>query len=89
LEAEQELSGNSADVKAARKVLQIEPGGIYKINNQLLYKAVNRILGYCILDVCQWVKSGSASLQMTAVPTLLGPHSDLLQKLVHINTLTC
>jgi hypothetical protein len=89
LEAEQELTGNSADIKAARKVLRIEPGPIDKINDQHLYKAMNRVLAYRILDVCQWVKSESVSLQTTAVPTLLGSPSNLLQKLVRmmINTL--
>jgi hypothetical protein len=88
LEAEQELSGNSADIKAARKVLRIEPGSIGKISDGHLYKAVNRVLAYRILDVCQWVKSKHTSLQTAVVPTLLGPHSDLLQKLVRIDTLT-
>jgi hypothetical protein len=89
LEAEQELTGSSADIQAARKVLRIEPGPIDKINDQHLYKAMNRVLAYCIVDVGQWVKSGRVSLQTTAVPTLLGPHSNLLQKLVRImiNTL--
>jgi hypothetical protein len=89
LEAEKELNGTSADIKAARKVLRLDPGPIDKINDQRLYKAMNRVLAYRILDVCQWVKSETVSLQTTAVPTLLGPHSDLLPKLVRINTVAC
>ena len=84
LEAEQELSGNSADIQAARTVLRIGPGRIDKLNDGYLYKAVNRVLAYRILDVCQWVKSERASLKTATVPTLLGPYSDLLQKLVCI-----
>jgi hypothetical protein len=82
LEAEQELSGNSADIKAARKVLRIEPGCIDNVNGGHLYKAVNRALAYRILDVCQWIGSERPSLKTMAVLTLLGPPSDLLQKLV-------
>ena len=88
MEAEQELTGNSADIKAARKVLQIEPGPVGSISDTHLYKAVNRVLAYRILDVCEWVRSERPSLQSTAVPSLLGPNNDLLQKLVCINILS-
>jgi len=88
LEAEQELSGNSTDVRAARQILGIEPSLLRNISDAHLYKTVNRVLAYRILDVCQWVWSERPSLKTTAVPTLLGPYTNLLQKLVRIHTLT-
>jgi hypothetical protein len=87
-EAEHELFGMSADVKAARKVLGIEPGPIGSINEAHLYKAVNRVLAYRILDVCQWVRSEHPPLTTMAIPTLLGDHNNLLQKLVSTNPIT-
>lgn len=59
----------------------MEPGRTGKINELHLYKAVNRVLAYRILDVCQWVKSEKPSLHSTAVPALVGSH-DLLHELV-------
>jgi hypothetical protein len=46
----------------------MEPGGTGKINDLHLYKAVNRVLAYRLLDVCQWVKSEKPSLDSATVP---------------------
>jgi hypothetical protein len=89
VEAEKELAGNSSDVKAARKVLGLEQGAISNINEMHFYKAVNRILAYRILDVCQWIKGGGPSMPtMAAVPNLAIKHNDLLKKLVRTNAIT-
>jgi len=89
IEADIELSGSSIEVREARKVLQMELGATAsgKMNELHLYKAVNRVLAYRILDVCQWIKSEKPSLQSTTVPTLVEPalvepQRDLLQELV-------
>lgn len=84
-DADKELSGSSADVRAARKVFRIESSPAGNVNEQHVYKAVQRILAYRILDVCQWITGTEPSLQSTAVPSLIGPHSDLLNKLVGTN----
>ena len=68
LEADNELSGTTADVKAARKVLQIEPGPTGNINETHFHKAVNRVLAYRVIDICQWIKSNNSSLSSTVVP---------------------
>lgn len=85
-EADNELTGNSIDIKAARKVLQIDPGSTHNVNEAHLYKTVNRILAYRILDVCQWIKKNEPSLQSTSPPALDGQYEDLLDKLVGIDT---
>jgi hypothetical protein len=59
-----------------------------KINEGHLYKAVNRVLAYRILDVSQWVKKNEPSLHSTVAPPLVEPHNDLLRKLVGTDTLT-
>ena len=81
-QAEQEMTGNSLDIIAARQVLQIGPASLHKINETNMHKAVNRVLVYRILDVCQWVKSQEMLSQPSVVPRLSGPHQDLIQKLV-------
>ena len=85
-EVDNELTGNSIDIKAARKVLQIDPGLTNNINEAHLYKTVNRILAYRILDVCQWIKKNESSLQSTSLPALDGQYKDLLDKPVGIDT---
>jgi hypothetical protein len=85
-EADKELSGNSADIQAARKVFRMGTDPALNVNERHVYKAVQRILAYRILDVCQWVKGTDPALQSTAVPSLVGLHKDLLNKLVGTNT---
>jgi len=82
IEADNELSGTSMEVIAARNVLKMEPGATRKMNESHLYKAVNRVLAYRVLDICQWVKSKKPSMQSTTVPVLFKSQSDLLQQLV-------
>ena len=57
--AEKELLGTSKDVVSARQFLQIA-GTSHSISTNVSpvdkAKAVARILGYRILDVCQWAK---------------------------------
>jgi hypothetical protein len=86
IEADGELSGSSIEVKAARKVLQMEPGATGNMNELHLYKAVNRVLAYRILDVCQWIKSKKPSLNSNTVPVLVESQRDLLQELVRAYT---
>jgi hypothetical protein len=82
LDAKNELSGMSSDVKMARKVFGIEQGTLGGINKMHMYKAINHVLAYHILDICQWVKGGGLSQKNVAIPIDIGPHKDLLKKLV-------
>jgi hypothetical protein len=91
IQVEGELSGSSVEVKAARKVLQMEvmePGATnnVKTNDLHLYKAVNRVLVYRILDICQWVKSEKPSRNSTILPAPVESQRDLLQELVCVYT---
>jgi hypothetical protein len=89
LEADEELLGNSTDVVAARKLLMIEEGPIGRMNDRLIYKAVNRVLAYRILDICQWVKKNEPSLNSTVIPPLDNLNKGLLDKLVRTDAPIC
>jgi len=89
ISAEQELWGTSKDVVFARRFLQItgadHSSAVENISPVDKAKAVARILGYRILDVCQLVATETTDIPPKSV---LGPSSpsqlreSLLKKLV-------
>lgn len=82
---------NSSELQiiAARKVLMIEQGPARKMNDRHIHMAVNCVLAYRILDICQWVKKNKPLLNSTVVPQLDYQFKDLLDKLVHTNARIC
>jgi hypothetical protein len=86
LEADEELLGNSTDVVAAKKLLMIEEGPLGKTHDRFIYKAVNRVLAYRILDICQWVKKDKPLPNSTVIPPLDSLDKALLDKLVRTDT---